>query len=124
MSDEVKDINARFVCCEKETRGIVTHRKFSVKSRSLRALKVCAAFAGITALFLFIPGAHFVLVPLGLLSTPIVTLFAYLKKEQIDGGRGGCPVCDANIPVGTMRYCKVLVESCPSCRRAIDIVLV
>ncbi len=123
MSDEVKELTARFVCCEKETIGSVTYRKFSQGSRTMRALKVCAALGGLTVFAVFIPGAHFVLVPLGVLATPIGTFLAYLRKEQIDGGKGECPVCGAPIPVGTMRYSRVLVESCPDCRRPLDIVL-
>lgn len=123
MSDEIKEIPARFVCCEKETIGTITYRRFSGSSRNVRALRALIITVGVTVFAVLIPGAHFVLVPLGVLLTPVITFLSYRKKEQVDGGEGKCPMCGAMLSVGVMKYSRVLIENCSSCHRPVDIVL-
>ena len=123
MPDEVSERSVRFVCCEKETSGTIRFRSFSRATRNLRALRALVITLGVTIAAVFIPGAHFVLVPLGVLATPVVTFLAYRKKEQVDGGEGKCPMCGVIMMVGVTSYSRVLVENCPGCHRPVDIVL-
>lgn len=89
-------------------------------TRAVVRLGACWAAAGVT---LFIPLAHFVLVPGFLLAGPIMAISAYRTEQARELARGTCPVCqeaveikleaDDNLPKWTY---------CPKCNAPLQLV--
>ena len=123
MSDVVKKFPASFNCCEKKTEGDVVIRTFSRSTRNIRALKAFGGMVGLSLLLVFIPVAHFVLVPLSLLALPIVVFLSIRQSQIIEMGEGRCPMCGAVILVNKVGLSPSLTETCPECRRPVDIVI-
>lgn len=74
---------------------------------------------------LFLPGLHFVLVPLLLLGGPWLALMRMAEREQALRLQGTCPACgvacDEALP-SALR--SGMTRRCDACRRAIEIVAV
>lgn len=104
------------------TCGAIEVLEFSRQARMKRALVMGAACLGATALCVAIPGAHFVLVPLGLLVvTPLMTLYTFRVKTKIVSARIECPKCHAQLNVLTSQERYPLYENCASCLRQVSI---
>jgi hypothetical protein len=107
---------------ESSTHGTMEVLEFSEQGRMKRALTMGAKCLGITALCIFIPGAHFVLVPLGLLVvTPLMTLYTFRVKTKIVSAKIECPKCHAPLNVLTSQEQYPMYENCSSCHRQITV---
>jgi hypothetical protein len=107
---------------EKNRRGTLVVTEFCSRDRLKRAAAAAANCLGITALCIFIPGAHFILVPLGLLVvTPIVATRIFRAQTRIDSSNIECPKCEAPVAVLTTKEVYPMYETCPSCHRQIVI---
>ena len=88
-------------------------------SRAITALLACWAAAGIT---LFIPIAHFFLVPAFFIAGPVLFYFRFKQveaKEKIDGH---CPNCDQEITIALENTDKLPKRTyCPACDKAIEL---
>ena len=104
------------------THGTMEVLEFSEQGRLKRALSMAAKCLGITALCVFIPGAHFVLVPLGLLVvTPLMALYTFRVKTKIVSAKIECPKCHAPLNVLTSQEQYPMYENCSSCHRQITV---
>ncbi len=73
--------------------GSLQVRMFSNRERWLRALKMLALMWLLAVVTLFIPIAHFVLVPGFLLAGPVTAVMRYRVSENVESATGECPVC-------------------------------
>lgn len=100
---------------ERESEGLLRLQEFSPQDRVMRAAKVwglCWLFAVIT---LFIPIAHFVLVPGFLLAGPIWAFVRYRVTSALEQVTGRCPTngeeitlkLDASDHLPMWTYCPV-----------------
>jgi len=105
-----------------ESRGTIQVARFTRGERYKRAANAAAKCLGLTALCLCIPGAHFILVPVGLLIvTPVMTVRAYRVRSTIVSATIDCPKCHAPITVLTTHERYPLYENCASCHRQASI---
>lgn len=101
----------------------MTVLEFSEQARAKRAAIMAAKCLGITALCVFIPGAHFILVPLGLLIvTPLMTIYTFRVKTQIVSATIECPKCRVQLNVLTTQEQYPMYENCSSCHRQITVI--
>ena len=107
---------------ESTTHGTMTVLECSEKGRMKRALIMAAKCLGITALCVCIPGAHFILVPLGLLVvTPLMSIYTFRVKTKIVSAQIECPKCHAPLNVLTSQEQYPMYENCSSCYRQITL---
>lgn len=103
---------------EAETSGVLTVVYFSPRQRLMRALKAATKGLCCTTLCMFVPGAHFILAPLGLLIvTPAISIWVYLATTKIVSSTIGCPKCQAPLKVLTTQERYPLYENCALCHR-------
>jgi hypothetical protein len=96
---------------------------YDTRDRMTRAairLGACWAAAGVT---LFIPLAHFVLVPGFLLAGPIMAVSAYRTEQARELARGTCPVCKETVEIRLEAADNLPKWSyCPKCNAPLQLV--
>ena len=87
--------------------------------RALAALGLCWAAAGVTV---FIPIAHFILVPGFFIAGPILAGVRYKQAEAKEKVEGTCPKCEGQISV-SLEANDTLPKwtYCPSCDASIQL---
>lgn len=88
--------------------------------RALGRLLACWAAAGVT---LFIPLAHFVLVPAFLLAGPALAVVAYRQEFSREKVEGQCPACKAQVEI-KLEPKDALPKwgYCPACNASLQMV--
>ncbi len=76
-----------------QTSGTLSYTVFSKQERVARALKTLGIFWALALVTLFIPLAHFVLVPGFFIAGPTVASLPYRAPEPPAKARGECPTC-------------------------------
>lgn len=79
--------------------GTLYSQAFSNTERLRRALKMLVILWAVALVTVFIPIAHFVLVPTFLLAGPIVALRRYGMKSALEKVGGVCPACGQEIAI-------------------------
>lgn len=88
-------------------------------SRALIALVACWIAAGIT---LFIPIAHFFLVPAFFIAGPVLFFFRFKQDEAKEKIDGKCPNCNDEISIALENTDKLPKRTyCPVCDKAIEL---
>jgi len=90
---------------------------FSREVRLKRALKTALICLGITTLCVCIPGAHFLLVPTGILLTPFVVLKTYRVTTSLVGASVRCAACGGELTRLSSQERYPLYETCITCGR-------
>jgi hypothetical protein len=104
-----------------KTAGGLTIARLSRRDRLLRALQ-CGGGCWLAAVgAVFLPIAHFVLVPALLLAGPIVGAWQWSREERVVVGQGTCPYCEADVPIQSGALQWPLTETCPACLRSLEI---
>ena len=107
---------------EKTTHGTMEVLEFSEQGRVKRAWIMALKCLGATAICVFIPVAHFFLVPVGLLLvTPIMTVSTFRMKTKIISASITCPACNNPLTVLTSQERYPIYENCAGCHRQITI---
>lgn len=88
--------------------------------RTKRALKVGAIGLGLTIAFVFVPIAHFVLVPLGLILTPVAMYFAHKQIQLFPKQNLNCPKCHHSVEWAARTYAQGEIF-CDHCRTVITV---
>ncbi|MCB0355258.1 MAG: hypothetical protein KDD64_17120, partial [Bdellovibrionales bacterium] len=91
------------------------------RERTFRTVRTVGIFWGIGVVALFIPVAHFVLVPLFLLLGLLSPFFTPAKEGVVLGGTAKCPACDSELAIPRMPERWPLSDVCSSCKRALTI---
>lgn len=109
---------------ETTTHGTMEVLEFSEQGRVKRAWMMGLKCLGATVLCVFIPVAHFILVPLGLLVvTPIMTFYTFRVKTKILSAKITCPACHNSLNVLTSQEQYPIYENCSSCHRQVTLTL-
>jgi hypothetical protein len=88
--------------------------------RALLRLAACWAAAGVT---LFIPLAHFVLVPGFLIAGPVMAVGAYRTEWARNHATGHCPACQADITLALEAKDTLPKWTyCPACNVPLQII--
>jgi hypothetical protein len=99
-------------------------KTLSSSERLLKALKQSGKFLLIAVCCIFIPMAHFVLVPTFSL-TAIYFFFSVIKKENLlIGAEVICPQCDGKFPAGSESFNWPMRVTCPHCQSQLQLDLV
>ncbi len=72
---------------------------YTKQQRAARAFKSLGIFWGLAVVTLFIPIAHFVLVPGFFIAGPIVAYRRYGVTETVDKVEGECPTCHEEVDI-------------------------
>ena len=87
--------------------------------RALGRLTLLWAIAGVS---LFIPLAHFVLVPGFLIAGPVVAMMVYRSEQARERTDGRCPVCEEEISIKMEARDEIPKWTyCPACNVALQI---
>ncbi len=103
--------------------GEVQIRDFSKSERTSRAVSRGAIGFVATVLAVFIPIAHFVLVPLGLVVTVLLVLAALNQTGVVEGGKATCPECKGTVTIYRRPKKFPFNDVCESCHRSVTIQL-
>jgi hypothetical protein len=117
MTSQVVTKPVRITCSEKHVEGSVEVKYFSRELRLEKAIKTGVFCLLITALCILIPVAHFVLVPSGLILTPILALRQFRITNAIIGASLTCAACGGELTRLSSRENYPLYETCLSCKR-------
>ncbi|MBN8554346.1 MAG: hypothetical protein J0L93_02785 [Deltaproteobacteria bacterium] len=94
---------------------------WSKEERLKRALKAAGIGLGLTFIFIFLPIVHFILVPLALIITPLVSVYLYKQTEEVPKQNLICPKCAANVEVSSSNKFEKIELICDSCRSVLEI---
>lgn len=117
MDSQVIDRKVRVLCGEKEAAGSLRVLHFSTRDKGRRAMKTALVCFLIAFVCVFIPGAHFVLVPLVLLLTPFVVARSYRINTRVLDSNVTCAICGGALTQLTSQEVFPMYETCISCRR-------
>jgi len=101
--------------------GQVEIHQFDSKDRLMRGLKSGGLFFGLALFSLFIPLAHFVLVPAFLIASFIAFPVAYGAKSKVMGGSSQCPDCQAIFRIEKSADQWPLEDVCSQCQSHVTI---
>jgi hypothetical protein len=100
----------------RESFGEVRVQRWSSRDRAVRAAKVWAACWALAVVSVFVPAAHFILVPAFLAAGPIAGYFTARTRSSVLGGRAPCPACGEVLLVAGGREEWPLDDVCGACR--------
>ena len=106
---------------DKQTLGEVTFQTWDQKTRLKRAGKSLMTGLGFTIVAVFIPGVHFILVPLLFLGSPIFSYFVYHQESAILGGSSLCPGCSKEFKIVKSKDIWPLKDICAFCQENVTI---
>ena len=84
--------------------------------RTMRALKSLGIFWGLAVISVFLPVAHFVLVPMFLILGPIMAHGTYKQDASIVAKDLVCPECKAPLKVSSQKMKWPLLLVCDNCK--------
>lgn len=106
-----------------DTPATITVRLHDRAARVRRATLAWLACWACAAPALFLPGLHFVLVPLLVLGGPVLAFARLAEHTQASRVRGACPACGVAIDEPLRSTLRVgMTLRCDACRRAIALV--
>lgn len=103
------------------SKGQIQIRDFSSGERLGRAILRGGIGLALTIVAIFIPIAHFVLVPLGLLVSVLLVISAMNQSGVIESGTATCPSCNATISIYRRSKKFPFTDICESCHRSVTI---
>lgn len=103
--------------------GTLYSQLFSDRERLLRALKMLGVLWALALVTVFIPVAHFVLVPTFLLAGPIVAFRRYGMKFALEKVGAVCPACGQEIVIPLEPGDRLPKRTyCPACSKPLRLV--
>lgn len=103
--------------------GILYRQVFSNTERVQRALKMLVILWALALATVFVPIAHFVLVPTFLLAGPIVAFRRYGMKSVLEKAGGACPACGQEIAIPLAPGDRLPKRGyCPACNKPLRLV--
>jgi hypothetical protein len=107
---------------DKSSEGEVFLKRWSDRQRNWRATKILLQMWGLALLSVFVPLAHFVLVPLFLLIGLVMYPIMLGQKSTVLGGVGACPNCDKRFEIIRCPEKWPLEDICNHCNRHVKII--
>ena len=100
----------------KSSSGKVIVQRWSRKGRVRRSLKILGFIWILAVLSVFLPIAHFILVPVFFIAGPIVAHFIYKQESAVVGGESLCPNCGKQLPIVSGPNKWPLEDLCSNCQ--------
>jgi Zinc-ribbon containing domain len=104
-----------------ESSGTLEILTFTSKQVFWRTFRKTLIALILTIISLFIPMAHFFLVPLGIMITISLCLRTYATKSMIQNGQVQCPSCQKQVKIMKRKYKLPFKDSCEHCHRELQI---
>jgi hypothetical protein len=104
-----------------ESHGEVWLRNWEKKERTLRAFKSLGICWGLAIVTVFIPLAHFILVPSFLLAGPVLFFMTISQEQVILGGKGICPKCKKEFNIVRSQVKWPISDLCNHCQTQLKI---
>lgn len=123
MDSQIVRKNIEVVCGESHVQGTLDIHHFSQRERSKRALKTALICLCVLLVCACIPGAHFILVPLCLLTSPFIIRRVWKIPAVISSVSARCAVCSGELSRVTTRERYPIYETCLACHRENRILL-
>lgn len=102
--------------------GVFSATHYTSHDRLVRALKALGAMWGLAIVAVFIPLAHFVLVPAFLIAGPVVARGRYKTSVAANDVVGACPSCKQNTKLLLQPADRLpMWKYCPKCNAPIQI---
>lgn len=117
MTSQVLTKPVRVTCSDKHCDGTIEVKYFSRELRMEKAIKTGLICLVAAVLCIFIPVAHFILVPSGLILTPILALRQFRMTNEIVSESCRCAACGGELTRLSSRELYPLYETCLSCKR-------
>ncbi len=97
-------------------------RTFSNGERMVRAGKILAICWGLALITLFIPIAHFFLVPTFLIAGPVMAFMKYKVETVLEKAHGVCPECSQTVDIELDPGDKLPKRTyCPACNKPLQL---
>ncbi len=101
--------------------GVVYYKEWSAQEKLRRGGKTLGILWGLAVISVFIPIAHFVLVPLFLIAGPIGFAFVFNSENSILGGIAPCPDCKQEFDIVKSKVEWPQKDICSHCRHSVII---
>jgi hypothetical protein len=122
MTNQAVICNVRVMTSNGKTAsGEVTLQHWDQQARMKRALRILGILWGIAVVTVFIPLAHFLLVPGFLIAGPIVAFKVYEQDRAILGGQCICPECGQAVTLVQAKDRWPLSDLCSKCQSALTV---
>ncbi len=120
-----KSISVRLVSPRgKSSSGSVQVEAWERPERLKRAWKNLGIIWGMAVVAVFIPGLHFILVPLFLAAGPAFAYFTFCQSDVVLGGEGTCPECGKPFKIERSAVKWPLKDLCSACQNSVDVELI
>jgi hypothetical protein len=117
MTSQVLTKPVRVTCSDKHSDGTIEVKYFSRELRMEKAIKTGLICFAAAALCIFIPVAHFILVPSGLILAPLLALRQFRVTNAIVGASCRCAACGGELTKLSSQERYPLYETCLACKR-------
>jgi hypothetical protein len=104
-----------------KTSGNANIQHWEQKERMRRAMRALGITWGAMIVSVFIPLAHFILVPALLIAGPIVANWVYKQQDMIMGGEAICPQCGKPFHIIRTTLKWPLNDTCSECHENVTI---
>lgn len=103
--------------------GVFSATHYTPRDRLVRAVKMLGMVWALAVLAVFVPLAHFVLVPALLIAGPVVAYGRYKAGTTANHAAGTCPTCkeDMKLPLQPADHLPMWTY-CPKCSAPIQVV--
>lgn len=105
------------------TSGSLTQVEWTKPERSKNALKTFGMWFGFTFAAIFIPIAHYFLVPTLFITSFILGLGKLNETLRNEGGTGECPQCHENFTIQASKLSDVFTDTCEHCKADLEVTL-
>lgn len=103
--------------------GLLYYCRFNTTDRLFRALKVLLLFWLAALIAVFIPIAHFILVPSLLLVGPVMAFYSYRLEKAAKNAQVHCPNCMQQVSISMEPKSRPPIYTyCPACDSGLQLV--
>jgi hypothetical protein len=105
------------------TVGSIVKIIYSQKERYSNAFKTFGMWIAFTFASVFVPIAHFVLVPSLFITSFVLSMDKSREDKRNEGGAGECPKCHKAFTIEKSKWSERLVDTCEQCHDDLEIIV-
>ena len=107
-----------------ETHGTITRINWQPTDRTKNAVKTFGMWIAFTFASVFVPIAHFVLVPSLFITSFVLAMDKLREDHRSDGGSGECPKCHKTFTIEKTKWQERYTDNCQFCHDDLEILVV
>jgi hypothetical protein len=107
-----------------ETKGTITRINWQKTDRTKNAVKTFGMFIGFTFASVFVPIAHFILVPSLFITSFVLAMDKLREEHRSAGGSGECPKCHKTFTIEKTKWQERYTDTCQFCHDDLEILTV